>query len=97
MEGIVSQLFYAIVTAAGRKHLVVISCIVLEKICVHQINALAIFALSCRHRIYSCAKRNQDQHWPMPLYNVWAIKANDNRVIVVYNETIQLMTMVAIV
>jgi hypothetical protein len=31
------------------------------------------------------------------LYKSSAIKANDNRVIVVHNETIQLMTMVAIV
>jgi hypothetical protein len=31
------------------------------------------------------------------LYNVWAIKANDNRVIVVHNKTIQLITMVSVV
>ena len=33
----------------------------------------------------------------MPLYKSSAIKANDNRVIVVHNETIQLMTMVALI
>jgi hypothetical protein len=79
------------------KDSVVISCIVLEKVSVHLANALAMFALSCRHRISSCAKRNQDQRWPPSLYKVWAIKANDNRVIVVHNKTIQLITMVTIV
>lgn len=52
------------------KDSIVISCIVLEKISVHLVNALAMFALSCRHRISSCAKRNQDQRWPPSLYNV---------------------------
>jgi hypothetical protein len=76
---------------------IVISCIVLEKVSVHLANALAMFALSDRHRISSCAKRNQDQRWPPSLYKVWAIKANDNRVIVFHNKTIQLIAMVTIV
>ena len=49
---------------------IVMGCIVLEKVSVHLANALAMFALSDRHRISSCAKRNQDQRWPPSLYKV---------------------------
>ena len=47
----------------------------------------------CVHApITSCAKGNWGQHLQMSSYKVWAVKANDNRVIVVHNETIQLIS-----
>ena len=45
----------------------------------------------CKHTLHSCTKRKQGKHRPVSLYKVWAIKANDNRVIVIHNKTIQLM------